>query len=162
MSESYEKIILKIQAFLTNTLLILLTTVVFLQVITRKFLPIPMPWTEEFAKLSLIWLTYIGLAATFQKNFHIRIDLIDNFITSFYVKRIILMIINLSGLLFGVMIIYYSYIYLTEQLEFGQHTSILQLPMWFVISPLLLGGLLTTIHFIIQTIKSIQEMRHRS
>lgn len=159
MIKTYEKFILKVQGFLTGSLLMLLTIVVFLQVLARKIMPIPMPWTEEVARISLIWLTYIGLAATFQKGYHIRIDLIDNLIKSDWPHKILNLFINLFGILFGIMIMYYSYVYLNEQLSFGQHTSILQIPMWIVLIPLLLGGFLTLLHFIIQTIISLQEMR---
>lgn len=161
MIEVYEKIVLKVQALLTGCLLVLLTAVVFLQVIARKLFPIPMPWTEEIAKLSLIWLTYLGLAATFQRGFHIRIDLIDNFLNTEWARRTLDFLINILGILFGIMIMYYSYVYLKEQLEFGQHTSILQIPMWIVIIPLFIGGFLTVIHFIIQSFTSSQEKRDK-
>lgn len=160
MIETYEKIVLKIQSILTSSLLILLTIVVFLQVLARKVFPIPMPWTEELAKLSLIWLTYMGLAATFQRGYHIRIDLIDNMLKTELASKILQVIINVFGVLFGLLIMYYSYVYLHEQLAFGQHTNILQIPMWLVIVPLLIGGLLTFIHFIFHVIISFKEMRH--
>jgi|SRR5690625_1214411 len=161
MFEVYRNWSVKIQNYLASGLLILLTFVVFLQVIARKLIPFPIPWTEEIAKLSLIWITYIGLAATFQQNFHIRIDLIDNLLKTDFSRNLLDLFVQFLGIIFGGFVIYYSYVYLSEQMEFGQHTSILQLPMWLVLTPLLLGGILTFIHFVMMFLTKLAEMRNK-
>lgn len=153
---------LKIQNYLASGLLILLTTVVFLQVIARKIIPIPMPWTEELGKLSLIWITYLGLAATFKQDFHIRVDLIDGLFKAKISKYVMDIFINFMGILFAGLIIYYALVYILEQLEFNQHLSVTSLPMWVVLLPILLGGILTAIHFLITFILGILEMRNQT
>lgn len=47
---------------------------VFLQVVTRYVLNVPLSWPEEFARYCLVWLTFMGASAAFRANEHIRID----------------------------------------------------------------------------------------
>lgn len=162
MLKQYINWSLKIQNYLASGLLILLTSVVFLQVLARKVIPIPMPWTEELGKLSLIWITYLGLAATFKQDFHIRIDLIDGLFKTKRSKYIMKLFVDFLGVVFAGIIIYYALVYILEQLAFGQHLSVTSLPMWVVLLPILLGGILTAIHFIITFISGILEMRNQT
>ena len=151
----------QLQNFIVTALIIILSSVVFLQVLARKLMPVPIPWTEEVAKLSLLWITYLGLAATFQQNYHIRIDLVDALLNSPKKKRIMEILVSVLGVLFAASLVYLSYSYFTEQLEFGQRTNILRVPMWLVILPLVIGGVLTMVHFVLKLVTDLMEMRER-
>ncbi|MCW1927390.1 TRAP transporter small permease [Bhargavaea beijingensis] len=139
----------KVQSFIIGMLLIILTVVVFIQVVARKVSPVPIPWTEELARLSMIWLTYLGLAATFQRNVHIRVDLIDLWLKSEKAERWNGRLIDLLGILFSGMLFYLSGSYFSEQLEYGQTTSTLDIPMWIVVLPIVIGSLFTLLHFLL-------------
>lgn len=64
------KIVKKIAA----CLMLLMICVVSLQVIGRVF-SFKLPWTEEVATYSLIWMTYIGSIAVLIKGEHLTVDL---------------------------------------------------------------------------------------
>ena len=49
-----------------------------LQVIARLVLKVSMPWTEESARYSLIWMTFLGSAFAAKKGTHIRVDLLES------------------------------------------------------------------------------------
>lgn len=139
----------RIQSLIVALLLIMMTAVVFIQVVARKVSPIPIPWTEELSRLAMIWLTYLGLAATFHRKIHIRVDLIDMWIRSERTKRWSNRMIDLLGILFSGALVYLSWTYFSEQLNHGQTTSIMNIPMWLVILPILVGSVLTLLHFIL-------------
>lgn len=137
-----------IQDTLAVLLMVLLTGTVFLQVLNRLVLPFSMPWTEELAKLTLFWLTYIVLASTFKNEYHIRIDFIDTIIRKDLGKKILDLIVNMMGILFSIILIYYSYIFFQQAFSSGQKTSVLLLPIWIIILPVFIGSLLTLFNFI--------------
>jgi TRAP-type C4-dicarboxylate transport system permease small subunit len=51
-----------------------LACVVFLQVVARYVFQAPPFWTEELARFSLIWLTFIGAVVVHAERSHIRVD----------------------------------------------------------------------------------------
>jgi TRAP-type C4-dicarboxylate transport system permease small subunit len=54
-------------------LLLVFTIVVFLQVITRFVIKMPLPWTEEVARFLFIWMVFLGSAVGVRKVLHYRI-----------------------------------------------------------------------------------------
>ena len=51
---------------------------VLLQVFTRKILQNPWGWTEELARMLLIWLSLLGAAVGFQRMSHLGVDYFVN------------------------------------------------------------------------------------
>ncbi|MBE8146855.1 TRAP transporter small permease [Brevibacterium casei] len=49
---------------------------VLLQVVTRYVFDSPLSWTEEVARLTLVWLTFIAAAFVSSRRSHITVDLI--------------------------------------------------------------------------------------
>ncbi len=61
-----------VTAFLMMAMVIL----TLLQVVTRYVFETPLPWTEELARLDLIYLTFIGSIVAFQRREHLRVDVL--------------------------------------------------------------------------------------
>ena len=55
--------------------------VVFLGVFYRYALLDPLTWTEEIARLCLIWTTFLGTYLAYRRNIHISIDLIRRYVS---------------------------------------------------------------------------------
>lgn len=60
---------------LTTILMIVACT---LQVLTRFILPHPLSWTEELARYSFIWWSFIGAAYVVRLNGHLGMDILVN------------------------------------------------------------------------------------
>lgn len=56
--------------------LALVVIVVLVGVVARYILNISLPWSEEVARLLLVWLTFLGAAAATAQRSHIRVDTI--------------------------------------------------------------------------------------
>ncbi|MDQ3553247.1 MAG: TRAP transporter small permease [Chloroflexota bacterium] len=54
----------------------LVVIVVLVGVVARYVLNISLPWSEEVARLLLVWLTFLGAAAATAQRSHIRVDTI--------------------------------------------------------------------------------------
>jgi TRAP-type C4-dicarboxylate transport system permease small subunit len=48
-----------------------------LQIINRFVMQIPMPWTEEFAKYTFVWLAMFGSAKAIREKSHIFVDILE-------------------------------------------------------------------------------------
>lgn len=59
-----------INLFLFVLLLLLAVT----QVLFRYMLLIPLPWTEELARFTLVWVTFLGAASVTRRKLHIAVD----------------------------------------------------------------------------------------
>lgn len=152
-----EKVI-QIQEFSSAVLLVLMSIFVFLQVISRFAIKIPFGWTEELSKIFLIWLTYVALAPTFSRNIHVRIDMLDQYLTK--KGELILKITNhVIGIIFGIFSLYYILILYQSQLEYGQLTPVLSLPMTVVLIPLVAGVFITTLYFLFETWQLFRQAR---
>jgi len=53
----------------------------FIEVVFRYVFNLSLGWTEEFARLSLMWLTFAAAAVVFHSRAHIRIDLLFDWLT---------------------------------------------------------------------------------
>jgi TRAP-type C4-dicarboxylate transport system permease small subunit len=53
------------------------TVLVFLQIVNRFIIKIPMPWTDEFAKYAFVWLAMYGSAKAVREKSHIFVDIIE-------------------------------------------------------------------------------------
>lgn len=56
-------------------LLLTITIVLFVAVVFRYGLNRPLGWPEEIARLSLVWLTFLGAYLAFRRDAHIHVDL---------------------------------------------------------------------------------------
>lgn len=67
-----KKYIFKLNNAITILMFIILVVVVFWQVICRFVLEIPSAWSEELARLLVVWITYLGIAEVEAKRDGIR------------------------------------------------------------------------------------------
>jgi TRAP-type C4-dicarboxylate transport system permease small subunit len=51
-----------------------LVAVVFINVVFRYFLQLPIAWSAELAQILLVWLTFIGSVAAIRRNRHLKIE----------------------------------------------------------------------------------------
>lgn len=74
------KLLKILNARLEEVFLVVLLTVaviiVAMQVITRYWLKMPLPWSEELARYLFIWMTWVGASFAAKERKHINIDVI--------------------------------------------------------------------------------------
>ena len=68
------KTISKILTVFATTTLSIMCTVVFLGVIFRHFLSLPLVWSEELARIMLIWTVFSGAGAILIQGEHIALE----------------------------------------------------------------------------------------
>ncbi|WP_332691671.1 TRAP transporter small permease [Halalkalibacter lacteus] len=136
---------------------VLMVSVIFLQVIMRYVVGNSLPWSEELARYSFIWLVYIGISYGVKKQRHIKVDIM---LLLFKDKgRIVFNIIsNLLFMAFAIFVIYYGYSIANQLLAFGQKSPANQIPMGLVYMAAPVGMGLTLIRLIQNLFKHIKAL----
>lgn len=67
-----KKTVFKVLNAITVLMFVVMVIIVFLQVIFRYVLRMSVPWTEELARVLLVWLVYLGIAEVEAKRDGIR------------------------------------------------------------------------------------------
>ncbi|MDO8884588.1 MAG: TRAP transporter small permease [Pseudotabrizicola sp.] len=119
-----------------------------LQVISRQ-LGSSVPWTEELSRFLFIWTIWFGVAASFRTGQHPAVTLFTDLVTQPAARRIIDLIPALAAAVLFVIVAYYGWQLLAQQIRFGESSPILRVGMWLATLPLVLGSGLAVLGAII-------------
>jgi len=64
------------ERLVAGALLIAVFALIIFQVFTRYVLSVPLPWSEEIARLMVVWLTFVGAGFVSSRNAHIAVDIL--------------------------------------------------------------------------------------
>ena len=112
----------------SSILLGAMVILIFLQIVFRFLLNLPLRWTEESARYAMIILIYLSACSGVKKEKHIRIEAIHNVLPKkiafiyWLISNIIWFAFNLALIIYGVEMA--SFIYST-----GQVSPVLHIPM---------------------------------
>jgi C4-dicarboxylate transporter, DctQ subunit len=119
-----------------------------LQVISRQ-IGHSVPWTEELSRFLFIWTIWFGVAASFRQGQHPAITLLTGFVTNLTARRFVDGIPALATAILFVIVAYYGWDLLAQQIRFGETSPILRVGMWLATLPLVLGSALAVLGAII-------------
>ncbi|MFC4714414.1 TRAP transporter small permease [Planococcus dechangensis] len=111
---------------LLNGIMGLLVTVVFLQVLFRFVLGSPLAWTEELARYSLIWLTFLGAAYAMSLKAHIGMEVFVNLFRT-PGKKALYTVASIASLMFFLLMVVEGYSLAMQGMS--QSSPVLRIPM---------------------------------
>lgn len=139
------------------SLLVIMASVIFLQVITRS-LNFSLSWTEELARFCLIWLVYIGVSFAAAKKKHIQIDAFANYLSKREQQYLALFSEGVFYL-FACIILFLSTQMVMDLYLLGQTSPALGLPMWIVYLAAPVGFALTSLRLLQHLCITYNELR---
>lgn len=110
---------------LAVTLVFILVAVTTYQVFGRYILNKTPVWSEELAKIILVWLTFLGAAIAFGKGTHLKIDLLEK-ILSRRVSLIFNLIVDILIIFFLAIMCIYCYEFMVQ--ISGRTTPAMRIP----------------------------------
>lgn len=113
--------------------------VVFAQVCCRYFLNAPLPWAEEVARYTMIWIVYLGASVGINRGAHVGFSFFVEK-SSPKVAKILAIISTTAVALFVTFYTYYGVLICQRTAE--QLTASLQIPMAVVYAALPISGIL--------------------
>lgn len=140
-----------IEDWISVAILWVMSTFVFLQVVTRYFLNNSLAWTEEISSYLLICLTFLGSAMAVRKNTHIQIEFLYTLL-SHRAGLILALIVDALRIAFLALSTYLAY-EVTAIMQF-QYMAVVSWPLSWVYGCVFVG-------YAAMTFRSIQVIvRH--
>jgi C4-dicarboxylate transporter, DctQ subunit len=144
-----------VENHLIGILLIVITFVLFGNVVLRYFFNSNLGWAEEFSRYGVVWITLIGASACVAKGAHITVDAISRFLSA--KGRRVLEITVIAVCIACTAILFWYSLNLTLKItRLGQMSSTLGVPMMYVYGAMPVGFFLMGIRFVEKMIQRLQ------
>ena len=135
---------------------IIMTILLFVQVVTRYCFGHAVTWAEEVATILFVWMVYLGVAAAVLSRTHLKIDAFVEMLP-FKAKKTLLIISNVIFLAFSLYIIFPMMSLVNNYAAKSAASPILKIPkaLSYVVMPLCF--LLTAIRLVQEIIRLSKE-----
>ena len=135
---------------------IIMTSLLFVQVVTRYCFGHAVTWAEEVATILFVWMVYLGVAAAVLSRKHLKIDAFVEMLP-FKAKKTLLIISNVIFLAFSLYIIFPMMSLVNNYAAKSATSPILKIPkaLSYVVMPLCF--LLTAIRLVQEIIRLSKE-----
>lgn len=137
--------------------LVLMSSIAFLNVITRNFLNLSLAFTEEITVNLFVLLTFVGAAIGVRKGAHLGFSLLLEKV-SISMKRVLIIFIGIVSTLLFLVITYFSIEMIQFQLQIGSTTPALRWPRWIFSLAIPIGSVLCIYRTIEATIIQVKEL----
>ena len=127
---------------LIAALLLAMAAALLLDVVLRFAISTSLPWSSEFARYSMVWITFIGAALAIRDRDHIQVTFFLTLLPNAS-RRVALIIIDIILLAFVATMLRYS-IGIVET-EMGMRTAAMNIPFGYVVLAMPLAGVLMVI-----------------
>lgn len=116
-------------AGVTMFFVVIMVAIIFLQIISRAVIGSSFSWTEELARILMLWVIFLGAGFAFQYGAHVSVEtIVQKFPQS--VQKIIPLFVFIVSSLFLIVLLLKG-IDITQR-AMSQYTSALRLPMGYV------------------------------
>ncbi|MFQ3789336.1 TRAP transporter small permease [Halomonas sp. A29] len=119
---------------------------IFLQVINRFFLGLPLFWTEEVVRMLLVWLVLMGTPVVVYKCDEIKVELFQFRRVRFEMVR--RTVVSTLSIIFCLFLAYWGYLFMERAM--GAMQPSLGISRAWLYAPIPLGSVLTIIAFIVR------------
>lgn len=142
----------KIEDIFCSLGLLIVTAVLFANVVLRYFFHSGLHWSDEFVRYFMIWIAFIGVSLGIRKDKLMAVDLIYNYSGPLQ-KCVIKFINNILGAVFGILLCYYGVQSVGTMSGSAQVSPALEMPMYIFYIVIPLSGALMTLEFILGAIR---------
>lgn len=134
----------------------ILTVSVFLQVLVRFILKVPLPWTEEVARIAFVYSIYLGAILGIRDRAHINVDVVLVAVPT-PIRRIMRVIITVAVATFLIFMTWQGVILVT--LTGAQMTPVMLMPFRYIFVIIPASGALMLLYLVLGTIDDLRAWR---
>jgi len=146
----FDNLLAKTEAAVIIAMVVVMTVVVFLQVVYRYVLAQPLHWSEELARYLFVWLSILGATLGLQKRGHFGLDVFFQMFPRKMKQSMGFFIYFLMGIVIFVILV--QGITLVEKTA-SQESPAMGISMSWAYACLPVGGALMAIHLVVIFLK---------
>ncbi len=122
-----------------------LMTIITVAGTTVRYLELgSLTWSEEAARYLMIIAAFAGISLGFRENSHLGLSFFVGKIPV-QARKVLEIARNLLVLLFCVMLTFFAFQIVQQQMQVTQYSPAMRIPMWIVYIPVFLGGIMMTV-----------------
>lgn len=123
----WKKFLNEFEIYIGAVIFILMTILLFVQVVTRYVLHRSFTWTEEISTIFFVWMVYLGVCSAVLRRKHLRIDAFVEAMP-FKVKKVLLIISNIIFIAFLLYLIFPLMTMVQNYANRGAATPLMKFP----------------------------------
>jgi C4-dicarboxylate transporter DctQ subunit len=150
----FDHILAKGEAAVLIALVVVMTVVVFLQVVYRYVLTQPLHWSEELARYLFVWLSILGASLGLQKRGHFGLDVFSRMLPKQTKRYMEFLIYLLTGVV--ILVILIQGITLVQKTVL-QESPAMGISMSWAYACLPVGAALMAIHLLVIFLRDATE-----
>jgi len=147
------------EANFAELLLVVLTILLFVQILNRYLFHQSFVWIEEICRISFVWLIYFSVAFASKENRHVRVKIIDMFLPAFPLK-VATLVADTLWVGFNLAIAWFGLVLVKSTIEYEYRSPVTEIHMgavYFVIPFCFALMAFRVIFYNIKNIKNPQE-----
>lgn len=157
--QKIEKLYEKLIYWVTITLVFALTLICMIMVFGRYFLRTNLKGLEELPVYFMIAATWLGSSIAAKNDRHVKIDLIQEYVKSESIKKVVSFFIYLLTTIAYILFTYLTFKFAINSFRFKTRSAALQFPLWYINTTVFVGTLASTYFYMIHTIKELRWLK---
>lgn len=147
MLKKMDRAITNFEIYLAGTGMLVITAVIFVNVVLRYVFHYGIVWVEEFTRYIMIWVAFVGSGLAVRRNAHVSMDAVFNKLSEAVKRWVCIIIYTISG--FVCMGLTVFGVQLTMSFARSNQVSVALdwFPLWIVGVCVPLGALLMTVFY---------------
>jgi C4-dicarboxylate transporter DctQ subunit len=140
--------------------LIMMTVVVFLQVVLRYVFDAGIPWAEELARYLMVWAGFLGGSLATRERRHIAIDIIPRLLPKqSAIQQLAVRFTYLVASVFCFFLFYVGYNFVSRSMAIGRISQSMHIPMWIVQAIIPVSAFFMGLRFLAITFGRLEEKK---
>jgi len=144
---SLKKLFDNLEEYVLMVLFPIMVVVVFVATMVRYLTNFPLPWSSEVARYVMVWLAYIGASLGIKKNAHLGVEIVVSLLPD-VLKKFFGYIRTAMIILFNVLVIYFTFQIIQNQIATEQLSPALRIPIYWAYLAIPAGAFLMIIRSI--------------
>jgi len=131
-------------------------TIVFLAVLNRFLIQLPMSWSEEVARYLMIWIAFVGASLGVKHSVHISVDALVHAIPP-AAQRMMAQLGNVLSFAFCAWFFYIGAEFIGRLMDSGQLSPALRMPIYYAYAAVPCGFALMSVRYLISFVYLFYE-----
>ncbi|MDD4080074.1 MAG: TRAP transporter small permease [Eubacteriales bacterium] len=155
-----KKILRNFEGYVCVVMLLVMSVVVFIQVVFRFVLKASLPWSEELSRYLLVWVSFLGGAYGIKTGAHLGIEAVKLMLPK-KAQQIVQVVAILLGIVICAIILKLGVDLVSTQLRRIQYSPAMRIPMAYAYAAVPVGMVFFIIRYIVQLVEVLGSFRKK-